>query len=215
MVRAVTIISADTSPLPAIRGEERNPFTSFSILKALLTLTMLAGFCFAGHGLYIKAKAELSQILLARAFQAELLGNRDAKPWPWADFKVEAKIEAPRLAASDIVLAGASGQALAFGPGHLTNTPLPGEIGTAVIAAHRDTHFAWLKDIKLGDAITVTLGDGRTLQFTVTSMRTARWNDSGINAHAFGRHLALVTCWPFDSAFHGDMRYIVEADLKS
>jgi sortase A len=188
---------------------------AFTVLRLCLTLLFLAGLSIAGHGAYIKAKAALSQILLARAFDQRLAGDVDAKPWPWADFTIAGRIEAPRIAQSAIVIAGASGQAMAFGPGHMLNTPDPGEEGTAVIAAHRDTHFAWLKDLASGDTIRLTNPDGKLMEFTVTGTRIARWNDSGINAHAYGKHLDLITCWPFDSKFHGDLRYIVETELKT
>jgi len=182
-------------------------------LRTVLALVMLGGLALAGHGLYMKAKASLSQVLLARAFDDRLAGNAHARPWPWADFTLAAKIEAPKLHRSNIVLAGVTGEAMAFGPGHMLNTPNPGEEGTAVIAAHRDSHFAWLGDVAIGDTIRVTRQDGKVLDFNVTGTRVARWNDSGINPHAFGKHMALVTCWPLDGKFRGDLRYIVETEL--
>jgi sortase A len=185
------------------------------LAKWTLALLFLAGLAIAGHGVYIKAKAILSQVLLERAFDARLAGDINAKPWPWADFTIAGRIEAPRIARSAIVIAGASGQAMAFGPGKMLNTPDPGDEGTAVIAAHRDTHFAWLKDIAIGDTIRLTNPEGRMLEFVVTGTRIAKWNESGINAHAYGRHMDLITCWPFDSKFHGDLRYIVETDLRT
>jgi sortase A len=161
----------------------------------------------------MKAKSALSQVLLAGAFDDRLKGNTNARPWPWADFTLAARIEAPRLNRSQIVISGASGEAMAFGPGHMTNTPDAGAEGTAIFAAHRDTHFAWLKELVVGDTIRVTNPQGKLLEFSVTGTRVAKWNDSGINPHALGRHLALVTCWPFDAKMRGDLRYIVETEL--
>ena len=184
-------------------------------VRALLMLAMLAGVMLAGHGVYMKAKAALSQVLLARAFDERLKGDPDARPWPWADFTIAGRIDAPRIGRSAIVISGVSGEAMAFGPGHMPNTPDPGEDGTSVIAAHRDSHFAWLRDVAVGDTIRITNPDGKGLDFRVTATRIAKWNDSGINAHAYGKHLALVTCWPFDAKFHGDLRYIVETELIS
>ncbi|MFP3571079.1 hypothetical protein, partial [Paraburkholderia sp. SIMBA_030] len=80
------------------------------------------GMALVSSGFYLKGKAELSQVLLKRAFAAELRGE-DAKPWPWADFTTEAEVSAPRLGKTAIVLSGASGEALAFGPAWLSNTP--------------------------------------------------------------------------------------------
>jgi sortase A len=126
-----------------------------------------------------------------------------------------ARIEVPRLGAHAIVLAGGSGQALAFGPGHVERTPDPGEDGTAVYAAHRDTHFAFLKHIGAGDEIVVTRRDGDRLRFRVTDTTVVRWDASGIDPAAPGRHLALSTCWPFDSALPGPLRFVVTAELTS
>ncbi|KQV38317.1 MULTISPECIES: class GN sortase [unclassified Rhizobium] len=184
-----------------------------TVVLAIITMIALAGALLVGKGLYMKAKAELSQVLLQRSFAAELSGETGAKPWPWADFTTEAEITAPRLGETAVVLAGASGEALAFGPAHLSNTPQPGDSGTAVIAAHRDTHFRWLKDVKPGDLLVVTRKDGRRLAFRAGEGRVARWDESGIDADAAGHNLALATCWPFDATTRGPMRYIVTAEL--
>lgn len=184
-----------------------------TVVLAVITMIALAGALLVGKGLYMKAKAELSQVLLQRSFAAELSGETGAKPWPWADFTTEAEITAPRLGETAVVLAGASGEALAFGPAHLSNTPQPGDSGTAVIAAHRDTHFRWLKDVKPGDLLVVTRKDGRRLAFRAGEGRVARWDESGIDADAAGHNLVLATCWPFDATTRGPMRYIVTAEL--
>jgi sortase A len=173
----------------------------------------LAGLWLIGDALYIHAKAMVAQVLLDRAFAAEVASGAVVKPWSWADTWPVARIEAPRLAAHAIVLAGGSGQALAFGPGHLERTPDAGEPGTTVYAAHRDTHFAFLGRIEAGDEIVVTRRDGVTARFRVTHMQVVRWDSSGIDPGAPGRHLALVTCWPLDSAIPGSLRYVVHADL--
>ena len=112
------------------------------ILPLLLALTGLILF---GQGGYIHAKALLAQILLERAFTETIVTGRETKPWSWADTWPVARIEIKRIHASTIVLAGSSGQALAFGPGHVENTPDAGERGVAVYSAHRDTHFRFLQ----------------------------------------------------------------------
>jgi sortase A len=196
-----------------IRNPLRNQPTTVRLAAFFLTAVALAGVALIADGLYIKAKAELSQVLLRRSFAEKLEGVSDGRPWPWADFSVAAKISAPRLHQSDIVLAGATGQTLAFGPAWLENTAVPGNEGTSVIAAHRDTHFSWLKDVRAGDIVTVELANGKTYAFRAGQGRVARWDDNGINVAASGHHLALATCWPFDGAPGGPLRYIVETSL--
>jgi len=180
----------------------------------LAFLSAALGLIFLGEGLWIKAKAELAQILLERAFTQSIVTGKPVKPWRWADTWPVARIRVPRLAVSSIVLAGGSGQALAFGPGHLDRTPLPGERGTAVFAAHRDTHFRFLGDLKPGDEIKVTPSDGLTFTYEMTAAEIVRWDRSNIDAQASGYNLALATCWPLDGTFSGPLRYVVHARLK-
>src|SRR5207302_7103256 len=108
---------------------------------------ILAGVTLFGRGIYIHAKALLAQVLLERAFTEAIASGHPVKPWAWADTWPVARIELKRIGASAIVLAGSSGQALAFGPGHLEQTPDAGERGVAVYSAHRDTHFSFLRDV--------------------------------------------------------------------
>jgi sortase A len=124
-----------------------------------------------------------------------------------------ARIEVPRLHRSAIALAGASGQALAFGPGHVERTPEPGEPGTAVFAAHRDTSFAFLGEVRIGDDIRVTRRVTRTFRFRVTGTSVAPWDASGVDPAADGRYLVLATCWPLDARLAGPLRYLVHAEL--
>ncbi len=179
-----------------------------AVIAALLAL---AGFVLVGQGLYIHAKAALAQVLLERAFDDSLATGKPVKAWGWADTWPVARIEVPRLKQSAIALRGASGEALAFGPGHLDGTPEAGERGTAIYAAHRDTHFAFLKDVTPGDEIVVRRADGSVARFRIEGTRVVRWDASGLDPHAAGRNLALVTCWPFDATTRGPLRYVVEA----
>lgn len=201
-------------PLPLEPTSRRSPCIHPSAAAIVSLLLALAGLVLVGQGLWIHAKAILAQVLLERAFAATLATGRIVKPWPWADTWPIARIEVPRLGKRAIVLYGSSGQALAFGPGHLEGTPDAGEDGIAVYAAHRDTHFAFLGDVQIGDAIRVTRSDGATFQFRVTRTSVVRWDSSGINPDADGRALVLSTCWPLDGKFSGPLRYLVHAQIE-
>jgi sortase A len=83
------------------------------------------GFVEVGTGLYSKVKAQVAQVLLERAWMRTRAGEAEAKPWPWADTWPVARITVPRIGKSAVVLAGASGEAMAFAPGHMTGTPMP------------------------------------------------------------------------------------------
>lgn len=183
------------------------------IAIAVAALYIAAGVFLVGKGVYIHAKALVAQYLLSEAFAESLSLGRPVKPWSWADTWPVARLEMPRIKASAIVLKGGSGQAMAFGPGLLENTAQPGASGTSVIAAHRDTHFAFLRDARLGDEIRVTRMDGVVVWFRITEMAVVRWDATGIDADASGNWLVLSTCWPFDAVTQGDMRYVVRAQM--
>jgi sortase A len=181
------------------------------IASPLVLLT--TGILLFGQGATIHAKAFLAQILLRRAFDQTIATGHEVKPWSWADTWPIARIAIKRLNADAIVLAGTSGQALAFGPGHVDLTPNAGERGVAVYAAHRDTHFRFLKDAVAGDEIDVTRNDGRTFRYRVDGTAVVRFDASGIDPLAGGYELVLSTCWPFDAITSGPDRYILHATM--
>jgi sortase A len=192
--------------------EERPKVRRLWLFLAFLSAAI--GIVFLGEALWIKAKAGFAQVLLERAFAQSIATGHPVKPWSWADTWPIARISVPRLKVSAIALASGSGQSLAFGPGHLDGTPRPGERGTAVFAAHRDTHFRFLGDLKPGDEITVTRDDGITFTYEMTGAEVVRWDQSDIDAKAGGFNLALATCWPIDGMIRGALRYVVHARLK-
>src|ERR1700722_12821775 len=173
----------------------------------------LAGLVLFGQGVYIHAKALVAQILLENAFDQAVTSGRNVKPWSWADTWPIARIEIGRLHASAIVLAGSSGQALAFGPGHVELTPDAGERGVAVYSAHRDTHFRFLKDVVIGDEIDVTRNDGKMFRYRADASLVVRFDASGINPLSDGYELVLSTCWPFDALTPGPDRYLLHATM--
>jgi sortase A len=180
------------------------------ITPLLLTLIGLVLF---GQGAYIHAKASLAQVLLERAFDQTIATGRPTKPWSWADTWPVARIEMKRIGASAIVLSGSSGQALAFGPGHVERTPDAGERGVAVYSAHRDTHFRFLRDVAIGDEIDITRSDGRMFRYRADTSSVVRFDASGIDPLADGYGLVLSTCWPFDALIPGPERYLLHATM--
>ncbi|MDB5266235.1 MAG: peptidase sortase [Parcubacteria group bacterium] len=80
---------------------------------------------------------------------------------------------------------------------------VPGEIGSAVMAGHVDNGlalsgvFKHLEDLKPGDDVYVTRGDGTTLHFRVDEAILYPYQDvptSSVFTSADGIHLNLVTC---------------------
>lgn len=176
-------------------------------------LVAIVGLIVFGQGAYVHAKALLAQILLQHAFAETIVTGHITKPWSWADTWPIARIEVKRIHASAIVLEGSSGQALAFGPGHVELTPNAGERGVAVYAAHRDTHFRFLRNVAIGDEIDVTRSDGKTFRYRADGSSVVRFDNSGIDPLSKGYELVLSTCWPFDALTSGPDRYLLHATM--
>lgn len=160
-----------------------------------------------------QAKAALADTLIERAWERTRAGEAQARPWSWADTWPVAKLSAPDHRAQAIVLHEAGGEAMAFGPAWLSQTAAPGAPGLSVIAAHRDTHFAFLKELAPGDPVELTRADGAAATFRVTHTEIVRHDRSGISeSHRGPARLALVTCWPFGVTTPGPLRYVVWAE---
>ncbi|BAM86602.1 conserved exported hypothetical protein [Bradyrhizobium oligotrophicum S58] len=173
----------------------------------------LVGLTLLGHGALIHAKAMVAQLLLDRAFSQTIATGHPVKPWSWADTVPVARIEVERLGISTIALAGSSGQALAFGAGHVEGSAEPGEPGIAVYSAHRDTHFRFLRDVRIGDAIDIVRRDGKAFRYRADAARVVRFDASGIDPATDRAELVLSTCWPFDALTEGPERYVLHATL--
>jgi sortase A len=186
------------------------------VLRLLPVLLFIAGTSQFAIGAWIPAKAALAQLLLERAWQNTTEGGKRVRPWPWADTWPLGRLTVPRLGASWIVLSGASGRTLAFGPGHTDGSALPGEAGAAIVSGHRDTHFAALRDLQVGDELVVERPDGERVRYQVDDLGVADSRTDHLRDPGIGRSLVLVTCWPFDAlAPGGPLRFVVTAHAES
>ena len=170
---------------------------------------LLVAIVLAGDALWIPAKAALAQQLLAASWESSRQDGSPHRPWPWADTHPVARIEQARLGISQVVLAGDAGRPLAFGPGWAESSARPGgDSGTVVISGHRDTHFAWLRELRTGEAVTLETREGRR-DYVVVHREVV---DSRTHRIATGDEdgkLLLVTCWPFDATTaRGPLRHV-------
>lgn len=165
-----------------------------------------------GGGAAIHAKAALAQVLLQRAWQRTVAGEAQARPWPWADTWPVARLRMEGNGLDQIVLAGATGSSLAFGPGHVDGTAEPGTGSNTVIGGHRDTHFRFLADLEQGDELWLDDAQGGTRRYRVTDLQVVDHRDSGVAVDTSLPTLTLVTCYPFDAVVAGGpLRYVVTA----
>ena len=184
---------------------------------ALAALLVVIGVWQVGEAGYLHAKALLAQHLLETSWADTVATGQPSKPWPWADTWPVGRLtfdEDP--ARSVIVLAGGSGRTLAFAPGHVDGTPLPGRPGVSLIGGHRDTHFRALADLAVGTSVSVQVADGSVHRFRVTGSRVVDSRTTRIEPQGTRPALALVTCWPFDAVVPGGpMRYVVFAETET
>ena len=185
-----------------------------SLHKPVMACLLCLGFWQLGQGAYIPAKAWLAQELMQRAWmRAEQDIDRQA-PWPWADTWPVARLSAKSGEVDLIVLAGGSGRTLAFGPGHLSASSLPGETGNSVIAGHRDTHFSFLRDIEIGESLVIEKVGGRKHLYKVIGVDVVDSRRGSLLLDTEAAMLSLVTCYPFDAReAGGPMRYVVTAKM--
>ena len=181
--------------------------TSVAIVLAL------AGALVFGNGAWLYAKAALGQWLLQRAWSQAQATGAAVKPWPWADTHPVARLIVPAADADELVLAGASGRTLAWGPGHLDDSAPLGGPGNAVVSAHRDTHFRFLRRLADGDELIVELPDGARRHYRVRDRYVADVRSLALPRAAVAPTLTLVTCYPFDALVPGGpLRYVVVAE---
>jgi sortase A len=182
--------------------------------RGALALALFAlGLASLGEAARIHAKAWIGQRLIERAWTKRLRGEEAARPWPWADTWPVARIELPAHGVDLVVLAGSSGRTLAWGPGHLAGTAPVGAPGNSVVGGHRDTHFAFLRDVPLGASIRAEDVEGRVRTYRVVERFVTDEHDAAVLAPTSVATLTLVTCWPFDTPVPGgDQRYVVVAE---
>lgn len=186
----------------------KNPLLS-GLMAALLAISLWQ----VVEGSWIVAKARLAQYLLQRAWIRALSGEANPKPWPWADTWPVARLQLNRLAVDEIVLAGAYGRTLAFGPGHVSSSARPGDKGTVILTGHRDTHFHFLKDVRPDDRLELTGTDGTTIHYRVTEQRVLDSRRDGLPMARDSQDVIFVTCFPFDAITPGGpLRYVVRAE---
>ena len=185
-----------------------------TIIIVILFSTSLWQLATAG---WIQGKAIFAQQLLNHSWKQTLndasndKNPKPHKPWPWADTWPVAKLLVPEHNIEQIILAGDSGNSLAFAPGYSFASARPNTAGTTMISAHRDTHFNFLKELKLNDTIYIQTAD-KTMSYQVYDLQIVDSKIVSLQPNLDKQTLLLVTCYPFESLTPGgSSRYLVYA----
>jgi len=112
------------------------------------------------------------------------------------------RIELPSLGRDYIVIEGTATADLRKGPGHYTDTPLPGEPGTVAIAGHRTTFGAPFRHndkLRKGDTIRLEMPYGG-FTYRVERNRIVDPDDLSVKRPVRYDRLVLTACHPLYSA---------------
>lgn len=121
-----------------------------------------------------------------------------------------ARLVIPRIALDEVIVEGVGASELNAGPGHLPDTPLPGDVGNSVLSAHRDMHFRRLGALRVGDTVTTVSAAG-TVHWRISGRRIVGAEEPALFATATPT-LTLTTCWPMRAIGPAPDRLLLTAE---
>lgn len=217
-------------PITLLPIDERGPLPPHASppprrgLRVLERLLLVVGFLCLGYFGYVTAETALYQAFETRELDAILAAAppapapvgkvaRPAAPRPRpADGTALGRLEIPRLNVSAIVRAGSDSRTLRLAVGHIGGTSLPGEPGNIGLAAHRDTFFRRLGEIRPDDLVRFVTAEG-TYVYRVEDTQVVDPHDTWVLNPTDEPALTLVTCYPFRYVGSAPRRFIVRAHL--
>ena len=187
--------------------------------RLLALLPLVVGLAVLATALAQPIKAHVGQSLLASTLDARMAAPPEARadpeqwrPWPWAELAPVAELHFPALGEERVVVDSASGEALAWGVGHMTSTAALGAPGISVVAGHRDGAFEVLGDVHPGDTVELTTIDGEVHRYVVDERIVVDSGQSQLSIDHTGLdELVLTTCWPIDALLSGPERLVIRA----
>ncbi len=120
------------------------------------------------------------------------------------------RIEIPRLKLSATIIEGDDSGSLRHAVGHIPGTALPWESGNIGLAAHRDSFFSKLGELRDGDQIVLTTVRG-TFQYRAAEFAIVKPDDVGVLSSLRQPALTLVTCYPFHYIGAAPERFVIRA----
>jgi sortase A len=194
-------------------------------------LLLLVGIVCLGYFAYVTAETALYQAYETRELDAILASAPEPRPAialpagvtppverplppraAPASGSLLGRLEIPRLNVSAIVRAGSDARTLRLAIGHIGGTALPGEHGNVGLAAHRDTFFRRLGEIRVDDEVRLVTPDG-TFMYRVEGTRVVEPQDVWVLDQTTDPALTLITCYPFRYIGSAPQRFVVRAQL--
>lgn len=192
------------------------------LLAAASVALCIGGIGAVAQGVAVPLKAELEQHRLERVFEQRLAASATIEPEqgaPAAHGKDTAPRPSPkaialpktgpvarlsveRLGVKETILAGeATEDRLSRAPVMLKHGDRDNPV--TVLAAHRDTHFLFIRDLQAGDEVSLQFVNGEAARYRITRLETVRWDAFTYPLDPAQPLLALATCYPFGGTEYG------------
>jgi sortase A len=173
-------------------------------------------------GSYVREKTPFGFLVGEKAEVAGPKPLPDAKQARPGTGALLGRVTIDRLNLAAIVREGVDDQTLRTAVGHVPSTSLAGQPGNFAIAAHRDTLFRALKDIRRDDLIAFQSAEA-TYTYQVAATKIVKPSDvsvlrsdgGGLVGSSPSPLLTMITCYPFYYVGAAPKRFIVEARLIS
>jgi sortase A len=182
--------------------------------RVLLSVAFLSlGYCgFVTFDAWKFQRVELREFNRSVSVAPPVVSMRDPGP-PVADALL-GRIEVGRIGLSAMVVEGTTTSALRRAAGHIESTGMPGVPGNIGIAAHRDTFFRPLRNIRKNDIITITTMRAE-YSYRVLSTKVVDPSVISVLDSTEDEILTLVTCYPFYFVGSAPQRFVVRAERIS
>jgi LPXTG-site transpeptidase (sortase) family protein len=188
------------------------PGAALTVLAALL-LGFAAHLTVLGHLEHARAQQTgFAKLRDELALGTAPVGPRDQNGRAVPNGAPVAVLHIPGIGLREVVFQGTTSGVLMSGPGHLRNTPLPGQPGTSTIMGRQWGYggpFNHLSRLHPGDTVTVTTGQGEQ-HYKITGLRRGGDPQPAELQPGQGR-LTLITATGGYFTPHGVLR--VDADL--
>jgi sortase A len=191
-------MESERRPNPGINPRQPNPYTLRQWISLVLVVVGcgLLGYVGGQYWYMVHTQRQLEASWQAQS-NARSADGGGTSPVAAAAVRGQplTRLVIPKINLEAIVVEGTDRQQLIAGPGHLTDTAIPGETGNAVITAHRDTFFRHIFELEKGDEISVQR-DGRVFRYEVTSKKIVPPSDVSVVRPTPDAQLTLITCYP-------------------
>jgi sortase A len=169
-------------------------------------LFVMGVLCIGTYG-FFAVQAHFHQQALASALETAI---PDAPSTTLSEGDLLGRLEIPRLRLSVMMMEGVAKKTLRLGGGHIPGTAYPGAPGNSGFAAHRDTFFRELRNIRKDDLIQFTTRS-HTISYRVASTAVVNPSDVDVLAPTSSETITLVTCFPFYYIGPAPKRFVVQA----